>query len=115
MGKKFFHWKRLTGAVLSIFENLKIKGQGYHMTKCVQNSKTKNNHSHSMTNMAQNTVLGVMTECDAHYKGGFRGPMCGLGILSQPAGGGFPSTLQRQILSRCRCFIRIREHLLKYE
>ena len=40
-------------------------------------------------NMAQNTVLGFLTESDTHYKGGFSKPMCDLGILSQPAGGNF--------------------------
>ena len=49
--------------------------------------------------MVQHTVLEVMTEF-AHYKGSFLGgPMCDLGMLSQPAIGGIPWTLQRGILS----------------
>ena len=41
--------------------------------------------------MVKNTVLEIMTESDAHNKEGFWRPMCDLGILSPPAGGGIPS------------------------
>ena len=41
--------------------------------------------------MALNTVFGVMTESDAHFKEGFWRPVCDLGILlSQPPDGGIP-------------------------
>ena len=47
----------------------------------------------TLWNMVLNTVLGVMNESDAHCKEGFWRPVCDEGILSQPAGGGIPSTL----------------------
>ena len=53
------------------------------MTKSRQNSKVK---SHGLK---LHTTKEVSVE-----------PVCGLGILSQPTGGGIPSILQRQVLSR---------------
>ena len=36
-----FQSKKLTGAVLSISENLRVKGQGHHMSEYGQNLKFK--------------------------------------------------------------------------
>ena len=50
-------------------------------------------------NMVQNTDLRVRTDSDPHCKWHFWRPLCDQLILSQPAGEGIPSTLQRQVLS----------------
>ena len=70
----FCQSKRLTGTVLSISENLRAKDQGHQMTK-----------------YGQKCSFGAIIY--AHYKGGLLRLIYDLGILSQSAGGGIPSTL----------------------
>ena len=72
-----------------------FKDQGHQMTTFWQISVLKS-HTHNITKNATNTVFDVMTKF-AHHKGGFGGPMCDLGILSQPAEVS-QSMLQHQVL-----------------
>ena len=73
---------RLIGTVLSISEKFDLnRSRPPHYQiweKCSLKAMVE-----TWPNMVQNTVMGIVTEFDAHYKGGFWRPMCNLGIHLQ--------------------------------
>ena len=57
------------------------------------------------TNICKNAVLEPQLNSNMPGSKYFGGPVCDLGILSQPAGGGIPSTVQRRVPSSFRWYI----------
>ena len=91
--------KSLRGIVTGIF--LKIRGPKVITSLDMGKTERSKVLVTTWSNMVQNTVLKVMIEI-AHYKESFWGAnVCGLGILSQPAG--IPSMLSVELYLVFNC------------